>query len=91
MNKKKGIVIGAAATTLILGFSVFQSNAAPADPKLTTDEVRELIAIEYPGEITEFELEEGNGKAVYEPEVDGDSGQVLMNKEKTITEKKLND
>lgn len=89
-----GTIVGAA----ILGLSVYQSSAAPADPKLSSDEVRELIEIDYPGTITEFELEEEHGKAIYDIEIegegmkydlkiDGDSGQVLKNKEKQVTNK----
>ena len=98
MKKKMMIAVGTLVGATILGLSVYQSSAAPADPKLSSNEVRELIAIEYPGTVTEFELEEEHGKAIYEIEIvgegieydlkiDGDTGQVLKNKEKQIRNK----
>lgn len=93
MKKKIGIVVGTLVGAAVLGLSVYQSSADEVEAKLSHDEVRDLISIEYPGKITEFELEEENGKAVYEIEiedesreydlkVDGDTGKVLKDEVK---------
>ncbi|WP_405099198.1 PepSY domain-containing protein [Oceanobacillus sp. FSL H7-0719] len=89
-KKSKGIVIGALAGAAILGMGAYHSSASSADldAKLSREEVKEIIQIEYPGAITEFDLEKENGRIVYdmkikgenakyELEVDADTGEVL--------------
>ncbi|AXI08021.1 hypothetical protein CV093_03155 [Oceanobacillus sp. 143] len=97
MKKKVGIVVASLVGIGLLGFGVYQTDAAPADPQLSSAEVRELVLAQHSGEITEFELEKDFNKAVYEVEVisdgieydlrlDGDSGEVLRTKEKELAE-----
>lgn len=95
MNKKLGIGIGALLFAGILGFWIYTSDASQQAPELTTDEIREMVLSQYPGEITEIELDKELNKVVYEVEVisngkeydltlDGNSGEVLKLKEKTV-------
>src|SRR5699024_1621225 len=69
------------------------------DAKLSREEVKELIQVEYPGAITEFDLEKENGRVVYDMEikgenvkydleVDADTGEVLEVKEKSYKNNK---
>ncbi|WP_368654006.1 PepSY domain-containing protein [Ornithinibacillus sp. 4-3] len=95
MNKKLGIGIGALLFAGILGFWIYTSDASQQAPELTTDKIREMVLSQYPGEITEIELDKELNKVVYEVEVisngkeydltlDGNSGEVLKLKEKTV-------
>lgn len=95
MNKKLGIGIGALLFAGILGFWIYTSDASQQAPELTTDEIRDMVLNQYPGEITEIELDKELNKVVYEVEVisngkeydlklDGNSGEVLKLKEKTV-------
>lgn len=43
MNNKFKITIGAVAATAVLGLGISQSSAAQVDPKLSTDEIRDLV------------------------------------------------
>lgn len=97
MNKKMKITIGAVAVAAVLGFGIIQSSASQVDPTLSTDEIRNLVADQYPGTITELELEEDSNKAIYEVEIvgkdkeyqltlDGDSGEVLHLNEKGLSD-----
>lgn len=101
---KKGIIIGTLAGAAILGFGVYQSSASEAiehDPKLSHDEVKEIIEIEYPGNITEFELDTEDGRVIYEIEikdedvkydldVDANTGEVIKVDEKKYKQNKKN-
>lgn len=93
MKKKLGIVIGILVGAAILGVGIYQSDAAQADPKLSSTDIRKVVESQYPGEITEPELEEELNKAVYKVEIesngkkynlklDGNTGEVLELKEK---------
>lgn len=93
MKKKVAIIAGAFALAAVLGLGIYKSDASQADPKLNYDEVTDLISSQYPGEITEMELEKDGNRAVYEIEivdegmeyelkVDGNSGEILKLKEK---------
>ena len=95
MKKKIAIIAGAFAIALTLGLGIYKSDASQAEPKLNYDEVTNLISDQYPGKITDMELEKGNNRAVYEIEivnegmeyelkVDGNSGEILKLKEKQI-------
>lgn len=95
MKKKVAIIAGAFALAAVLGLGIYKSDASQADPKLNYDEVTDLISSQYPGEITEMELEKDGNRAVYEIEivdegmeyelkVDGNSGEILKLKEKRI-------
>ncbi|MGM8212469.1 PepSY domain-containing protein [Virgibacillus sp. W0430] len=96
--KSKKMVIAitgiVAAGALFLG--IYHSDAAQAEPNLSFEEVEQLVINQYPGTITEMELEKDLNKAVYEVEVesegkkydlklDGDTGEVLKLKEKDLT------
>ncbi|HEY4601000.1 MAG TPA: PepSY domain-containing protein [Cerasibacillus sp.] len=96
MNKKMMITVSAAVIALILGVGIYQSNASQDEPKLSSDDIKALVTEQYPGEITELELEKENNKVVYEVEVktndkeydlklDGNTGEVLKLKEKCMT------
>lgn len=96
MNRKMMITVGAAVIALILGVGIYQSNASQDTPKLSSDDIKALVTEQYPGEITELELEKENNKVVYEVEVktddkeyelklDGNTGEVLKLKEKYMT------
>lgn len=102
MNNKLKITIGAVAATAVLGLGISQSSAAQVDPKLSTDEIRDLVADQYPGTITEMELEKDSNKAVYEVEIvgedkeyelrlDGASGEVLHLSEKALSDQSKED
>lgn len=100
-KKNKGIIIGALAGAAILGMGAYHSSASSADldAKLSREEVKEIIQVEYPGAITEFDLEKENGRVVYDMEikgenvkydleVDADTGEVLEVKEKSYKNNK---
>lgn len=100
-----GIAIGAVVGAIVLGVGVYQSDASPQNPKLSVDDVRGMVGDQYPGKITEIELEKEKNKTVYEVEVlsngreydlklDGHTGEVLNLKERDIKNKEniaLND
>src|SRR5690625_804957 len=98
MKKKITIIAGAIAVSTVLGLGIYKSDASQADPKLNYDEVTNLISTQYPGTITEMELEKRNNRAIYEIEivndgmeyelkVDGNSGEIIKLKEKRIAAK----
>lgn len=102
MNNKLKITTGAVIATAVIGLGISQSSAAEADPKLSTDEIRNLVSDQYPGTITEMELEKDANKAVYEVEItgkdkeydlrlDGSSGEVLHLSEKALSGKSKED
>lgn len=78
MKKKLGIVIGTITGAAVLGLGVFQSSAAQADPKLSTDEIRQMITDQYQGVITEMELDKEFNKAVYEVEIEGEKEEIEL-------------
>lgn len=98
MKKKLGVSIGAVAGAMVLGLGIYHSDASQANPELSTDEIRQTVTDQYPGTITEMELEKNSNKVVYEVEVenegkeydiklDGKTGEVLDLKEKEISNK----
>ncbi|MGM8366214.1 PepSY domain-containing protein [Virgibacillus sp. W0181] len=104
MKKKIIIAASGVVAAAVFGLGIYQSDAAQADPELSFEEIEQLVADQYPGTITELELEKDLNKAVYEVEVesegkeydlklDGNSGEVLQLKEKelAITEKETED
>ena len=95
MKKKIALTAGALAVATTLGLGIYHSDASHVEPTLTTEDVESLIADQYPGTITDMELEKDFNKAVYEVEIegegkkyklklDGSSGEVLELKEKTM-------
>ncbi|WP_404451182.1 PepSY domain-containing protein [Virgibacillus necropolis] len=101
MSKKKKVTIGAIIVTVILGVGIFQSTASQAEATLSTDDIRKLVADQYPGTITELELDEEKNNAVYEVEIlgkkkeydlklDGNTGEVLHLSEKPLSKQAKN-
>lgn len=95
MRKKISIVMIALVGTFLLGLGVYHSSASQGSPKLSTDDIRQMVTSQYPGTITEIEFETDFNKSVYEVEVvsngkeyelklDGNTGEVLKLKEKDI-------
>ncbi|HAM82222.1 PepSY domain-containing protein [Ornithinibacillus bavariensis] len=95
MKKKVVITIASVVVASLLGFGLYHTNAAQADPKLTRAEIEELVSAQYPGTITEIELDksfnrvvyevevEGNGKK-YEIKLDGNTGEILQLEEEVL-------
>ncbi|MFD1851768.1 PepSY domain-containing protein [Oceanobacillus bengalensis] len=93
MNKKMGIVIATLTGAAVIGFGVYQSDAAQEEPKMNVDQIEQMVKDQYDGKITELELEKGLNKQVYEVEVkangieydlylDANSGEVLKERQK---------
>src|SRR5690625_3896477 len=95
MNKKIMIIAGVIALSAALGFGIYQSDASQKDPKLSFDDITNLVSSQYPGTITEMEFEKKHNHAIYEVEivndgmkyeikVDGNSGEIIKLKEKSF-------
>ncbi|GAB3791190.1 PepSY domain-containing protein [Virgibacillus kimchii] len=95
MNKKIGMTAAVLAGALVLSLGIYQSDASQVDPKLSEEDILDLVSAQYPGEITELELEKGLDRMIYEVEVageskeydmelDGDTGEVLEIREKEM-------
>lgn len=95
MNKKTGLGIGALAICLVIGFTAYQSNAAPTEPivaasetnevqetkeetvekqdrfdgVLSIEEAKQIALTEFEGKVTEIELDEDDGRLMYEVEL----------------------
>ncbi|MFD2131345.1 PepSY domain-containing protein [Pseudogracilibacillus auburnensis] len=93
MIKKTLITSGVIALAAALGFGIYHSDASQSDPKLTFDDIRNLVSSQYPGTITEIELEKKQNQSIYEVEIindnmeydlklDGNSGEIIKLKEK---------
>ncbi|MEK4300049.1 PepSY domain-containing protein [Oceanobacillus sp. FSL W8-0428] len=104
MRKKMIWMIGMLAALIIVGLTVYQTNATTSSPDLNSEEIIELVNIQYPGQHSEPELSVENGEPVYQMEVtqdqgvyslklNGDTGQVidLTAVEKTATNNKEDD
>ncbi|MFC4025346.1 PepSY domain-containing protein [Oceanobacillus longus] len=92
MNKKLVLTLGTLTVAGVFGFGIYQSEAAPVDSTLSTEEVSRLIQSQYPGTITEMEIDKEFNKVIYEVEIqgdgveyelelDGDTGEVLKEKQ----------
>lgn len=88
MRKKIIWVIGTLIALGIAGLTVYQTNATTSSPDLNSEEIIELVKIQYPGQHSEPELSVENGEPVYQMEVtkdqgvyslklNGDTGQVI--------------
>jgi uncharacterized membrane protein YkoI len=95
MNKTIGMTAAVLTGALVLGLGIYQSDASEAEVKLSEEDIRQLVEQQYPGEITELELEKEADRVVYEVEVageskeydmelDGDTGEVLEIREKEM-------
>ncbi|MFS0675038.1 PepSY domain-containing protein [Ornithinibacillus sp. 179-J 7C1 HS] len=72
MKKKVIMTVSSVAIATVLGLGIYHSNAAQAEPKLSRGEIEALVTSQYPGTITEMELEKGFNKVIYEVEVESD-------------------
>ncbi|RDW15071.1 PepSY domain-containing protein [Oceanobacillus chungangensis] len=93
MKKKIGVTIGAMAVAGLVGLGFSQNVVVNADPVITVNEIKEKVTTQYPGTITELELDEKSNKPIYEVEIkndnreyeleiDGNTGEVLALDEK---------
>lgn len=100
INMKKNIIIGVAALIVVigLGLGAYNSNASQASPNYSVQEISDLVTAQYPGTITEVELEKKgsdliyeveveNGKIAYEIKLDANTGVIIRISEKVITAK----
>src|SRR5690625_3330618 len=98
MLRKIWMTIGVIGVVTVLRFGVYHSNASQADPTLTAQNIKELVQAQYPGTITELQLDKDASGSVYEVEVtndgveyelkiDGQSGVVINLKEKLVAAK----
>lgn len=72
MKKKITMITGAVALTGLLGFGVYQTTVSASEPSISDKEVEKLVTAQYPGTITELELEKENRRLVYEIEIESD-------------------
>ncbi|MBT2218324.1 PepSY domain-containing protein [Virgibacillus dakarensis] len=73
MLNKIGIMIGAVTGAAALGLGIYHSSASELAPELSIAQIKEIVSGQYPGTITDIELEEHASKAIYEVEINGDS------------------
>lgn len=82
------MVLGTVAGLALLGFGIFQSGVSSANLELSSDEIREIVETQYPGEIIELGLEKDTANAYYAVKVesegktydlrlDGNSGEIV--------------
>lgn len=80
---------------IVLGAGIYQTSASEGNPKLSQDQIIDVISSQYPGTITKIELETDFNEAKYELEIDnegdlysltldGNTGEILQLKEKVI-------
>jgi uncharacterized membrane protein YkoI len=98
MKKKIGITVGTMAVAALIGLGFSQTGVVNADPALNVKEIKAKVTDQYPGTITELELDERANKPIYEIEikndnreyelkVDGNTGEVLTLDEKAVKNK----
>lgn len=98
MKKKIVLSVGVLAIASVLGLGIYHSNASQAEPKLSSEEIDDIVTSQYPGTITEMELEKDFNQVIYEVEItedgneyelklDGNTGEVLKIKEKEMVKK----
>ena len=98
MKKKIVLSVGVLAIASVLGLGIYHSNASQAEPKLSSEEIDDIVTSQYPGTITEMELEKDSNQVIYEVEItedgkeyelklDGNTGEVLKIKEKEMVKK----
>lgn len=107
MNKEEGkmknkliVTIGAIIGVVIIGFGVYQTNASQSSPKLSSEDIQQIVKDQYPGTITEIELEKKFNNYVYEVEIeedgkeyelklDADTGEILKLEERFIEKEQM--
>ncbi|MFD1851769.1 PepSY domain-containing protein [Oceanobacillus bengalensis] len=88
MKKKVGIGVALVVFVLIVGLGLIKLNASSQSTILSTEDIRQIIQSQYPGEITALQLSENASDSVYEAVVkngeneyviklDGKSGEIL--------------
>ncbi|AIF45156.1 PepSY domain-containing protein [Virgibacillus sp. SK37] len=98
MKSKLAVVAGALTGAAFLGLGIYHSDASQAEPKLSTDVIKTMVSDQYPGTITDIELEKNFDKTFYEVEVenedreydlklDANTGEVLKIREKDTSNK----
>jgi uncharacterized membrane protein YkoI len=96
MKKKIIAAFGALTVAGVIGFTTFQTGIVNAEPKLTKEDIRNQVTSQYPGTISELELERGANvyevevvvdDKEYELKIHGDTGDVLKLEEKAISAK----
>lgn len=91
--KKLVLSIGALMLAGIIGLGIAQTSAVEAEPDLSKSDIKQKVSDQYPGTVTELELDESSGKVAYEVavetetkeyelKVDGNTGEILQLKEK---------
>src|SRR5690625_7245398 len=68
--KKVGIILGVMISAIVLGFGINHSNASQAEPQLSSEEIKEIVSNEYPGDIIDLTVSEKENEAVYTDNVD---------------------
>lgn len=98
MKKKLIITLSAVACAIVLGVGIYQSDASHSKPNLSDDQIRQMVKDQYPGTVTEIELEKEYNQLVYEVEIedqgkeyelklDANTGEVLKLDEKEVPKK----
>ncbi|GGJ90783.1 hypothetical protein GCM10007063_11770 [Lentibacillus kapialis] len=93
MKRKIGFVLAVMLGISALGLGMLQSSASEASPKMDRQEIKDLINSQYPGDVSELELDKEGTKSVYEAEIhdgnkeyeiklDGNTGDVMELEEK---------
>lgn len=95
MKKKLIVIVGIVVAAVVLGLGIYHSDASQMEPKLSEQEIQELLEIQYPGEsiikridngIYEVEII-GDDNKQYALRLDGNTGEVLDLKETMQTKK----
>lgn len=95
MNKKIMMTLAALSIAAVIGLIFSQNISVSADPDLTKQDVRDKVTAQYPGKITEIDLDSDGKNPVYEVEIeiegkeyeleiDGNTGEVLRLDEKLV-------
>src|SRR5699024_12309205 len=98
MKKKIALSVGVLAIASVLGLGIYHSNASQAEPKLSSEEIDDIVTSQYPGTITDLELEKDFNQVIYEVEITedgneyelklgGNTGEVLKIKETEMVNK----
>src|SRR5699024_2179135 len=88
MKKKLAFIISGVVAIGILGFGVLYSSTSQAEASLSTEDIKDMVNEQYPGEITEIAQETEFNRAVFEVEIktkdreydiklDGKTGEIL--------------
>lgn len=95
MNRKVGIII-IVVIVIVLIIGLFRLNASSEEPKLSKEEIKEVILTQYPGEIRNlsfygdsddayYQAEVVNGMNEYSLKLDGKTAEILEIEKKTTS------